>query len=68
MIRAVIRRRVEHHLVQGAAVFPCAFLTGKDMASSATLARYAWHRAALTAWTLAGVAVELVSPARGRAS
>ena len=64
MIRDLIRRRMEHHLVQTAAVFPRAFLTGEDVAAGATLARYAWHRAAFTACTLAAVALELVSPAR----
>jgi hypothetical protein len=63
MIRAFLRRRMEHHLVQTAAVFPRAFTTGDDVASGATLARYAWHRAAFTACTLAAVALELVSPA-----
>lgn len=63
MIRDLIRRRMEHHLVQTAAVFPRAFLTGEDVAAGATLARYAWHGAALTACTLAAVALELVSPA-----
>lgn len=63
MIRAFLRRRMEHHLVQTAAVFPRAFLTGEDMATGATLARYAWHRTAFTACALAAVALELVSPA-----
>jgi len=63
VIRAFLRRRMEHHLVQAAAVFPRAFTTGDDVASGATLARYAWHRAAFTACTLAAVALELVSPA-----
>ena len=63
MIRAFLRRRMEHHLVQNAAVLPRAFTTGDDVASGATLARYAWHRAAFTACTLAAVALELVSPA-----
>ena len=49
--------------MQNAAVLPRAFTTGDDVASGATLARYAWHRAAFTACTLAAVALELVSPA-----
>ena len=68
MIRDLIRRRMEHHLVQTAAVFPRAFLTGEDMASGATLARYAWHRTAFTACALAAVALDLVSPARREGS
>ena len=63
MIRAFLRRRMEHHLVQATAVFPRAFLMGEDVAAGATLARYAWHRTAFTACTLAAVALELVSPA-----
>ena len=68
MIRDLIRRRMEHHLVQTAAVFPRAFLTGEDMAAGATLAHYAWHRTAFAACTLAAVALELVSPARREGS
>ncbi len=63
MIRAFLRRRMKHHLVESAAVFPRAFLTGEDMLSAGNLARYAWHRAAFTACTLAAVGLELVSPA-----
>ena len=67
MIRPLIRRRIEHHLTQTATTLPRAFLTGEDMLSTAALVRYAGHRVAFTAWTLAGVALELVSPARERA-
>lgn len=57
VIREFIRRRIEHHLVAIAAA------SGHLLAGEDTVVRMAWHRAAFTAWTLAGVALELASPA-----